>query len=648
VKKVFLTHIFFASISICQNLNPTIEYFIPTYISADTLFNITGEAPGDKFGGLGKPGCDVNSDGYGDLLIQAKYNDEGGVDAGKGYIFFGGPTFDEFPDLEILGENSGDGLSDISFAGDLNSDGFADFKLTAPYNNDAGEGAGKAYIYFGGPDVDDIADITILGENSGDNFGEGGYVGDVNGDGNDDILLFAILGDGDEINSGISYLFFGGPNFCGIPDVVFKGEFTGDRFGRNQSTAGDINDDGYDDIVIGAYQHSSNSGHGGKAYVYLGADTVDNIPDLIISGNKNNGKLGWAVDILRDVNLDGYDDFIVTAPFEDVGSIEKGKAYIYFGGKELDNIPDLILFGEIDGDRFGIEVESAEDLNGDGFGDIILSSPNNWNGQEIDRAYIFFGGLYMDNIPDIIIEAEEAGDNLRFVAPCGDINFDGNQDIVLGAVNNDAGGENAGRSYIYSIKNEVLGAPSNLLTRVDSNNVVITWEDNSNNEDGFEIERKSPGELFYQIAILNANVKLYTDENIGLAQGLCYRVRAFSDLEGKFSDFSNESCVVITNTPNLSEANGIRFSLSQNYPNPFNPATKIRYTIPPSVSTEKVNVRIVIYDILAREVKTLFNEIQENGSHEVAIDGSNLPSGIYYYKLQYGDFSDTKKMLLLK
>ena len=87
----------------------------------------------------------------------------------------------------------------------------------------------------------------------------------------------------------------------------------------------------------------------------------------------------------------------------------------------------------------------------------------------------------------------------------------------------------------------------------------------------------------------------------------------------------------------------LTFELSQNYPNPFNPSTKISYTL-----GFKSVTRLSVYDILGREVAVLVNEIQNEGSHEVTFTGNNLSSGIYFYKLEAGQYSQIKKMILIK
>lgn len=91
-----------------------------------------------------------------------------------------------------------------------------------------------------------------------------------------------------------------------------------------------------------------------------------------------------------------------------------------------------------------------------------------------------------------------------------------------------------------------------------------------------------------------------------------------------------------------------QFSLEQNYPNPFNPSTKIRFQVPPVGAYHDTPLRLVVYDILGKEVATLVNEPLAPGSYEVNFDAGNLTSGLYFYKLTSGTFTETKKMVLLK
>jgi hypothetical protein len=91
-----------------------------------------------------------------------------------------------------------------------------------------------------------------------------------------------------------------------------------------------------------------------------------------------------------------------------------------------------------------------------------------------------------------------------------------------------------------------------------------------------------------------------------------------------------------------------KFSLGQNYPNPFNPVTVIRYSIPSNVKSQTSDVRLIVYNMLGMETKTLVNETQHAGNYEIEFNASDLASGIYFYKLEVGKFSDVKRMVLVK
>jgi hypothetical protein len=125
----------------------------------------------------------------------------------------------------------------------------------------------------------------------------------------------------------------------------------------------------------------------------------------------------------------------------------------------------------------------------------------------------------------------------------------------------------------------------------------------------------------------------------GLTHTLRYRLKQI-DFDGSF-EYSDVVAVEIISP--------VKFSLEQNYPNPFNPTTKIKYTVPVTLSeVEGSLVTLKVYDVLGNEIATLVNEEKPAGSYEVEFDGNNLPSGIYFYQLQAGQFTQTKKMLLIK
>jgi len=171
------------------------------------------------------------------------------------------------------------------------------------------------------------------------------------------------------------------------------------------------------------------------------------------------------------------------------------------------------------------------------------------------------------------------------------------------------------------------------------NDVILNWTTaTETNNQGFEIER-SFGEEFFVIGFISgmgttseSHNYSFTDKNVESGH-YSYRLKQV-DFDGKY-EYSKIVDVTVTAPFN--------FSLSQNYPNPFNPSTTIKYSIP---TTEFVTLRI--YDLFGQEVTTLVNEQKPQGDYSVNFDGSNLASGVYLYKIKAGNFTDSKKFVLLK
>lgn len=187
----------------------------------------------------------------------------------------------------------------------------------------------------------------------------------------------------------------------------------------------------------------------------------------------------------------------------------------------------------------------------------------------------------------------------------------------------------------------LLPAPTNLaLQKSGDNEITLSWTDNASSEYGYIVERKVPPQSSFSLLdSLRGSKNSYADKSIGQTETYSYRVKAFARTVE--SEYSNEASLYIVGVDE--EEIPAEYSISQNYPNPFNPATKIKFTLPQMSQT-----KIIIYDVLGREMQTLINKELEAGSHEINFDANNLPSGIYFYKIQSGNFVQTKKMILTK
>lgn len=379
---------------------------------------------------------DVNNDGYDDVIVGANnfYNS-----SGRAYIYLGGSVLNEIADIIITGKNQASNIGiSVSGAGDVNNDGYDDVIVGCHGFN--------TYIYYGGANMDEIADVSLIDDamspSPGTTINTGfGYsvsnAGDVNGDGFDDV----IVGSPYSINSNMSraYIFLGGSNMDGISDKTIFAEAVNDNFGFSVSGAGDVNNDGFDDVIVGAYR---NDGSKGKAYLYFGGNTMDVSADVIMVGESTSNYFGYSVSDAKDVNNDGYDDVIVGANYY---NSRQGRSYVYFGGSSMNNTADVIMTGVATNNYFGSSVSSVGDLNNDGFDDVVVGSYGYSSNQ--GRAYIYYGSSSMDNTVDLTLTGELINSYFgNAVSGAGDVNNDGFDDIFIGAY----GYNNSnGRSYIY-------------------------------------------------------------------------------------------------------------------------------------------------------------------------------------------------------
>jgi len=410
----------------------------------------TGAASGDNFGTVSGAG-DVNGDGYGDIIVGARSNDAGGNNAGRAYIYFGGPSIDNTADVVLTGAAPDDFFgSSVASAGDVNGDGYDDVIVGASGNDAGGVDAGRAYIYFGGSSMDGTVDVTLTGLSAGDGFWVVAGAGDVNGDGYSDVIVGASGNDAVGSNAGRAYIFLGGSNMNNVADVIFDGEVANDAFGITVSGAGDVNGDGYSDVMVGALFNDAGGVDAGRAYLYFGGAIMDNTADVTLTGAAAEDGFGNSIANAGDVNGDGYSDVIVGARYSDVGGTDAGRAYVYFGGISMDNNVD-IYFSSVQDVNFAASVSGSGDVNMDGYEDVIIGSPfQSLQGTNPGRAYIYFGGAAMNNTADVILTGAAAGDLFgASVASAGDVNGDGYGDVIVGALFNNAGGSNAGRSYLY-------------------------------------------------------------------------------------------------------------------------------------------------------------------------------------------------------
>jgi hypothetical protein len=449
---------------------------------------VQGAAVGDDTGWSVSGAGDINGDGFDDIIIGAPYSDVGGTNAGSAYVIYGHAGGSVALDLANLSAAQGfvidgsnlAGLS-VSGAGDVNGDGFDDL-IVATYARSqlGGYGLATAYVVFGKVAHAGPVDLGHLAASDGFSIGgavESSYyqgyamsvssAGDVNGDGFDDVIVGARYAHG---NTGAAYVVFGHAsgnidlnNLTATQGFAILGINPRDEAGTRVSGIGDINGDGFDDVIVGAPGADSGGSNAGAAYVIFGKaggfGTVDlaNLAEptgFVIKGGAIYDSVGISVSGAGDVNGDGFDDFIVGAPFGNTGHayVIFGKA-AGFGTVDLANLGagGFAIEGVGNGGELGFSVAGAGDVNHDGFDDVIVSAhTSDTGGQDAGGAYVIFGKasgfdtIHIANLPSTAGFFVQGGPGtlLGFsVAGAGDFDHDGFADLVLGAPFAPGGGQ---------------------------------------------------------------------------------------------------------------------------------------------------------------------------------------------------------------
>lgn len=516
----------------------------------------------------------------------------------------------------LVGESEKDYFIECASAGDVNGDGFKDIIVGATQML---MDRGYAYVYFGGVEFDTIPDVILIGEP----FSPAGFsnfgcltacAGDVNNDGYDDVLVSANFGFNYDIwwRTGKVFLYFGGAEMDSIEDAVFQGSFDDYIwYGSSISSAGDVNQDGYDDVIIGCPEYPGGWGMG-RAYIYFGSDYMDEQFDVCIQGDTGDG-LGCSLRRIGDVNKDGYDDVLVGVPYDGQTRFE-GRTSIYFGGDPMDTIPDVTFWGDSAGFQLaGFHISAAGDVNGDNYPDVVISASS--------KVKLFLGGTGMDTIADIILTGEEPVNEPSSyeVSDAGDLNGDGFGDVMIAHASYGDSGE--GRVYVFYGGSDIDSLFDIILTgdqRPHTYFGVAMGKAGDINGDGFEEVVIAS----YGGTTATGKVFIYT---------------------GNTTSVSEEQ----------EEHVSRRFRLDQNYPNPFNSMTLIRYTASPPKCGCQAHTTLRIHNIRGQLVRTLVDEERQPGTYRIAWDGKNdagqqVASGLYVYRLSVGAVTQEKKMLLLK
>lgn len=421
-----------------------------------------------------------------------------GIDMGAADVSFVGDTY---------GAEFGKAVTGLS---DINADGFADFLVAAPSANSS---TGAVYLFLGSDAYDSAtvtpadAYATYTGEASGDQAGLAMSAGDFNGDGAVDFAVGAHKVDDTGSDQGKVYIFLApftaGEQSLNTANITLTGENAGDYFGFALAMNGDANADGKDDLLVGAYKNTT---YTGKSYLIFGSAaltgavdiaTLDVTSDYATFVGEDVGEAsGRSLAFVGDVNADGYDDFGVSATYNDDVASNSGKAYLIFGADSFYDSTlltnqhsladaDASYLGEAAADYAGSAIAGGGDINGDGVDDFLLSAHlNDAAANDAGKVYVIYGSAdataFTQDTSLSTITTSFTGENATSYAgstiTVADMNGDGLGDVVVGAYGYSTDDANVlGQAYIIFGSADLTGELS--LSSADASLIGENAED---------------------------------------------------------------------------------------------------------------------------------------------------------------------------
>lgn len=429
----------------------------------------------------------MNGDGYSDIVIGSPEYARGLLREGAAFIYHGCPSTSSAQggwSAEGNQSNAQFGWS-VATVGDVNGDGYSDLAVGAPMFDNGAADEGTVFIYHGGPSgPSSTASWTDEGDQVGAHYGHAvAGAGDVNGDGYSDVIIGAPDHDNGQLDEGMAIVHHGSAGgLATTPAWTFEGDQDGAKLGTSVCSAGDVNADGYSEVIAGAPYFDSGQADEGMAFVFHGSITgLPPAPNWTFQSDQAGARLGESVAGMGSVNGDAFGDVAIGAPGWDNGHVDEGKAYAFHGaGAGLAAAPAWQSEGQATNRRFGASVASVGDVNGDGINEVLVGGSNG--------AWVYLGRIggitdsYVGTAPNF-----DSNGSLPFVGQrcsgAGDVNGDGYSDVVAGEITWDNPQIDEGRASVLH------GGPAGL-------GMLPNWTVESNESgSGFGIAAGAAGDV---------------------------------------------------------------------------------------------------------------------------------------------------------
>ena len=423
---------------------------------------------GADFGFSSASAGDVNGDGFDDVIVGAFTFGNGQNQEGKAFVYLGSAS-----GLSPVAAWTAEGNQvnavfgkSVARAGDVNGDGFDDVIVGAAWFDNGQTDEGRAFVYHGSATGLGATPAWIKEINQGAaEFGSAvACAGDVNGDGFDDVIIGAPVASNGQFQEGRAFVYLGSasglaslPIWSAESDEAFAG------FGATVASAGDVNGDGFDDIVVGAPDATNGEASEGRASVYFGsASGPSTAPDWTFESDQAGAAFALSVAGAGDVNGDGYADVAIGAPYFDAGETNEGRSFVFHGSSAgLSATPAWTAESDQAFASFGTSIASAGDVDGDGFSDLVVGAWQYDAGQLNEgRVFAFLGSSTgLDSTPAWTGESDQANAAFGFcVAPAGDVNGDGYADVIVGSHWFDSGQTDEGRAFVHHGRCDALAS----------------------------------------------------------------------------------------------------------------------------------------------------------------------------------------------